>query len=205
MAASQNFRSAFNGFNREDVVHYIEYLNAKHTAEVNQLQSELDFLNTKLESARQNTQLQTQLEEALAAIEALKAERDDALAKANAIDPALEDRCAQLEAQLRSAEEAKNNALQHAAKCQVEQELEAYRRAERTERMARERADMIYRQTNGILKEVSLRVSDLTEQILPSAEQLLGQLNHLQTTVSSTKQSLQDASVILSTLRPDID
>ena len=98
MAASQNFRSAFNGFNREDVVHYIEYLNAKHTAEVNQLQSELDFLNTKLESARQNTQLQTQLEEALAAIETLKAARDDALAKANAIDPALEDRCAQLEA-----------------------------------------------------------------------------------------------------------
>ena len=133
MAASQNFRSVFNGFNREDVVHYIEYLNAKHTAEVNQLQSELDFLNTKLESARQTTQL----EEALAAIEALKAERDDALAKANAIDPALEDRCAQLEAQLRSAEEAKNNALQHAAKCQVEQELEAYRRAERTERIAR--------------------------------------------------------------------
>ena len=129
MAASQNFRSAFNGFNREDVVHYIEYLNAKHTAEVNQLQSELDFLNTKLESARQNTQLQTQLDEALAAIEALKAERDDALAKANAIDPALEDRCAQLETQLRAAEEAKNTALQQAAKCQVEQELEAYRRA----------------------------------------------------------------------------
>ena len=203
MAASQNFRSAFNGFNREDVVHYIEYLNAKHTAEVNQLQSELDFLNTKLESARQNTQLQTQLEEALAAIEALKAERDDALAKANAIGPALEERCAQLEAQLRSAEEAKNNALQHAAKCQVEQELEAYRRAERTERMARERADMIYRQTNGILKEVSLRVNDMTEQIIPSAEQLLGQLNHLQTAVSATKLSLQDASVILSTLRPD--
>ena len=43
----------------------------------------------------------------------------------------------------------------------------------------------------------------MTEQIIPSAEQLLSQLNHLQTAVSSTKQSLQDASVILSTLRPD--
>ena len=30
MAAPQNFRSAFNGFNREDVVHYLEYLNSKH-------------------------------------------------------------------------------------------------------------------------------------------------------------------------------
>ena len=36
MAASQNFRSAFNGFNREDVVHYLEYLNTKHTNQVNQ-------------------------------------------------------------------------------------------------------------------------------------------------------------------------
>ena len=37
MASAQNFRSAFNGFNREDVVHYIEYLNAKHTGALNQL------------------------------------------------------------------------------------------------------------------------------------------------------------------------
>ena len=40
MAAPQNFRSAFNGFNREDVVHYLEYINAKHTQLVNQLTSE---------------------------------------------------------------------------------------------------------------------------------------------------------------------
>ena len=46
-------------------------------------------------------------------------------------------------------------------------------------------------------------VNDMTELIIPSAEQLLGQLNHLQAAVSSTKQSLQDASVILNTLRPD--
>ena len=42
MAASQNFRSAFNGFNREDVVHYLEYLNTKHTNQVNQLTAEND-------------------------------------------------------------------------------------------------------------------------------------------------------------------
>ena len=103
---------------------------------------------------------------------------------------ALQERCAALEQNAPAAITA-------------EEELEIYRRAERTERMARERADMIYRQTNGILKEVSLRVNDMTGQIIPSAEQLLSQLNHLQAAVSSTKQSLQDASVILSTLRPD--
>ena len=198
MAASQNFRSAFNGFNREDVVHYIEYLNAKHTAEVNQLQSELDFLNTKLESARQNTQL----EEALAAIEALKAERDDALAKANAIDPALEDRCAQLEAQLRSAEEAKNNALQHAAKCQVEQELEAYRRAERTERIARERAEQVYRQANGALADATAKVDEASTQITQMTDKVSAQLQQLQLAVENSKLALSDAAATLYTIRP---
>ena len=42
MANSQNFRSAFNGFNREDVVKYIEYLNGKHSADLNQLNAELE-------------------------------------------------------------------------------------------------------------------------------------------------------------------
>ena len=205
MAASQNFRSAFNGFNREDVVHYIEYLNAKHTAEVNQLQSELDFLNTKLESARQNTQLQAHLEEALSAIEALKAERDDALAKANAIDPALEDRCAQLEAQLRSAEEAKNNALQHAAKCQVEQELEAYRRAERTERIARERAEQVYRQANGALADATVKVDEAAGQISELTEQCISQLQQLQAAVAGSKAALKDAAETMYTIRPEGD
>ena len=48
MAATQNFRSAFNGFNREDVVHYLEYLNTKHTNQVNQLTAENETLRAKL-------------------------------------------------------------------------------------------------------------------------------------------------------------
>ena len=52
MSAPQKFRSAFNGFNREDVVRYLEYLNNKHTSEINRLTSEADFLRSKLESAR---------------------------------------------------------------------------------------------------------------------------------------------------------
>ena len=47
MSSIQNFRSAFNGFNREDVVHYIEFLNSKHAAELNQLNSELDYLRSR--------------------------------------------------------------------------------------------------------------------------------------------------------------
>ena len=41
MSEPMNFRSAFNGFNREDVVHYIEYLNANHENQIKQLQADL--------------------------------------------------------------------------------------------------------------------------------------------------------------------
>ena len=41
MAAPQNFRSAFHGFNREDVVNYIEYLNNRYTAQMEQLNNQL--------------------------------------------------------------------------------------------------------------------------------------------------------------------
>ena len=37
MATPQNFRSAFNGFNRQDVVHYLEYINTKHQDQINSL------------------------------------------------------------------------------------------------------------------------------------------------------------------------
>ena len=41
MAEIQHFRTAFRGFNREDVVHYIEYINAQHNQQLTQLHSQL--------------------------------------------------------------------------------------------------------------------------------------------------------------------
>ena len=165
---------------------YLEYVNSKHSNQVNQLNAEVDLLRARLENAHPD-QSET--------VAALEAERDDLRSQLESLREQfmlLQERCAELEQNAPAA-----------PALTTEDELEVYRRAERTERMARERADMIYRQTNGILKDVSLRVNDTAEQILPMADQLLNQLNLLQTTVSATRQSLQDASVILSTLRPD--
>ena len=50
MAEHQNFRITFNGFNRDDVVKYIEQLNARHNAEVNRLKSDLHYLQEKLDN-----------------------------------------------------------------------------------------------------------------------------------------------------------
>lgn len=192
MSAPQKFRSALNGFNREDVASYLEYLNSKHTAQVNQLTSEADFLRSKLDSA-QPVQSQGHI------IAALEAERDELRAQ-------LEDQkiyCAALEKALEEARLAPAPAPVAPVPSGDADELEIYRRAERTERMARERADLIYRQTNGILNEASVRVNDMAQQVLPIADQILMQITNLQNTVNGAKQSLQDAVVIINTLRPD--
>lgn len=192
MSAPQKFRSALNGFNREDVASYLEYLNSKHTAQVNQLTSEADFLRSKLDSA-QPVQSQGHI------IAALEAERDELRAQ-------LEDQkiyCAALEKALEEARLAPAPAPVAPVPSSDADELEIYRRAERTERMARERADLIYRQTNGILNEASVRVNDMAQQVLPIADQILMQITNLQNTVNGAKQSLQDAVVIINTLRPD--
>lgn len=48
MAVPQNFRSAFNGFNREDVVNYLSYISAKHENQINALKSEAEELRQRL-------------------------------------------------------------------------------------------------------------------------------------------------------------
>ena len=39
-----NFRSSLHGFNRQDVANYLEYLNNRHAAQVNQLNTDLEAL-----------------------------------------------------------------------------------------------------------------------------------------------------------------
>lgn len=51
MPPVQRFRSAFNGFNRNDVVQYIEYLN-------NHYQSQIQQLNNQLANASSNDELE---------------------------------------------------------------------------------------------------------------------------------------------------
>ena len=75
MNEPQTFRSAFNGFHREDVVRYLEYINAKHAAELNQMASDLDHLRTQLETAAPQAE----------AVAALEAERDDLKAQLEAM------------------------------------------------------------------------------------------------------------------------
>lgn len=165
MASVHHFRSAFNGFNREDVVHYIEYLNNQHN-------TKLEQLNAQLQAA----QAQPKDSDLLTRLEAAEA------------------RCAQLEAQL--AQEPKQVTS-------AEEELEAYRRAERTERIARERAQQIYTQANAVLADVTVKAETACNQISAIAEQVNAQLQQYQQSIGDTKDAFQEAVATLYAIRPE--
>lgn len=201
MAQQQTFRSALNGFNREDVVNYIEYLNTVHTAEVNQLHSELEFLRNR-ESVVEVTPVVNE--------EAMVQQNDMIQQQASRIRE-LFDRCKELENKLTAAEEAKAHAeeklqavviQQNSFQTRANEELEAYRRAERIERQAKERAELLYQQSNGALAEASIRVEEAASQIGQLSDLVMEQIAQLQNAVFGTKQAMKDASQILYTIRP---
>lgn len=191
MATQMNFRSAFNGFNREDVVHYIEFLNSKHAADLNQLNAELEYLRGK----------QT---------EQPAPDPDDIVEQQAARIRELFDRCSALEQELEAvkaekAQLAEQVQQQDSGHTRLEDELEAYRRAERTERYARERAENLYRQANGALADATVKVDEAAHQFSQMTDKVVAQLSDLQNAVASSKQALRDAAATLYTIRPNSD
>lgn len=191
MAAPQNFRTAFNGFHKEDVVQYLEYINGKHSNQTNQLKAEVAELREQLENRAPD-------QEQMALIEQLQQERDDLfrqLEEANARIAALEEQLVQ--------KEQEAEPVQEPVKTLASDELEAYRRAERTEREAKERAELVYFQANSVLSEATGKVDAISGEITEMADQVMSQLTQLQMLVSGSKQALQDASGLLNTIRPN--
>ena len=185
MATVQNFRSAFNGFNREDVVHYLEYLNNKHQSQINQLTAENEQLRAQL--------AQQPAEDQRALVDSLQTE-------CASLTRQLEEALAQL---AEKEEKPEETSVEETVVPDVSAELAAYRRAERMEREAKERAELVYFQANGVLTEASARVDSVAAEITDMADHVMGQLTQLQMAVSASKQALQEASSIMNTIRPN--
>lgn len=209
MAETHSFRSALGGFNKEDVVHYIEYLSAKHTALVNQLTSEAEELRAKL--------IQYTARDGLASsLEAKCAELTELLEKSRADYTALEEKYAALEAECaelrtKTGVSAEAQAEIDSLKARLERqdaemagrELAAYRRAERAERTARERADQIYRQATGTLAQATTQVDDAAALFRQAADRIGSQMAELQSAVESGKNALLDAAATMYAIRPE--
>lgn len=192
MAASQNFRSAFNGFNREDVVRYLEYLNAKHTNQINQLTAENEALRAQVDAL---PELESQ--------QLLAASLEEKCAELTRLLEAAQARCEELEQAAAQAATDAAPAQEPALSPIASDELEAYRRAERIEREAKERAELVYFQANSVLTEATAKVDGISSDITEMADKVMTQLTQLQMAVSSSKQALQDASSIMGTIRPN--
>ena len=82
-------------------------------------------------------------------------------------------------------------------------ELEAYRRAERAERMAQERATQIYTQANAVLADASVKVESVSALIGSVADSVTAQLKEYQQTVEGTKATIEDAVAAMYAIRPE--
>lgn len=189
MEAPQKFRTAWNGFHRDDVVQYLQFLNAKHQSQVNQLNMEIEALRAQVKAAEEAEPTP----DLLAQCEDLQAQ----LAESEEARQSLEARCANLEDRCNSLE---NQAFQQAAEPAP---LDTYRRAETMERESRTRAELVYYQTNGVLTEASTKVEGAASEVTKLADQAMESLTRLQMAVSDSKHTLQDAAAMMKSIRPN--
>ena len=170
MAEARNFRSALNGFNREDVVRYIEAMNTKHTTLVNQLRSEKQSLADELQTLKAAPAAATvSIEE----YEAVLQERDALLAQLETL-------------QSEAADTARKNI--------AEEELAAYRRAEQAERAAKERSQQMYRQAAAALADANAKVADSALLLDTLSGKLALHMSELQAAVAGSRATLQDTA-----------
>ena len=87
----------------------------------------------------------------------------------------------------------------------TESELEAYRRAERVERVAKERARLVSQQTAQALGQISAQMDDAAEQLAGVAAQITQQLEQLQQAVAGSRQAVRDAAGMVESLNAEIE
>ena len=203
MSDIQKFRKSINGFNCNDVVTYIEYLNNKHRAQVNQLNNQLQvaMAQPKVDVTAYEAQI-ANLQNQCAACEARIAELTGQNAACQGQLQELTAKCAAYEAQLSAAPTAPAAPNEAAPSC-TEQELEAYRRAERAERLALERARQTKAQATGVLADATTQVQVAAAQLEDAAKTIAVQLEVYKTTVLSAGSILSDAAATLGTIAPE--
>jgi len=209
MNEPQTFRSAFNGFHREDVVNHIAYMNTKHETQVKELRSENDALRTELDELRSRldedsaaqdraADLQRDLQEQEAQLASVREE----LELANQLLNEQAEQMAALREELEEAREA-------AAKTPIEKsanhwdELRAYRRAETAERQAKERVNDLYDCANTALRGAGSTLADTNAAFEALAEKFRADLVELMNAIETGKNALGAAADTLDTLRPE--
>lgn len=211
MSDFSKFRTAVSGFNRTDVVNYIESTSIEHQKALRKLTDERDKL------AAENARLQVELAGLQKRLEQAQADNDALSGQVNALAQEGSD----LAEQLKKAEEARQELLIRPAPqpeepvepapqpeepeteaapeepaqepSLTEKELTAYRRAEQTERNAAVRARRIYAQLSNLCEDARTRYMDSGEEIAALAADLSTGLSRLQDAFAEVQVIFDDA------------
>ena len=210
MNEPQTFRSAFNGFHREDVVNHIAYMTNKHETLVNQLRAENESLRAELEALQTKIEDEAAEQDRIPELEQTIADRDAELAavreELEAANQLLNEQSEQMGALREELEEAKEAAAKPAA---IEKsanhwdELRAYRRAETAERQAKERVNDLYDSANAALRSAGSTLGTANAAFEELAEKFRADLVALMETVDTGKNALTAAAETLDGLRPE--
>ena len=210
MNEPQTFRSAFNGFHREDVVNHIAYMTSKHEAQVKELREENDTLRTELSDLQSRMDQDAADRERIPGLEQTIADRDAELAalreELEAANQLLNEQAAQMAALREELEEAKEAAAKPVA---IEKsanhwdELRAYRRAETAERQAKERVNDLYDSATNALRSAGSTLGSANAAFEELAEKFRADLVALMNTIDTGRAALGSAADTLDTLRPE--
>lgn len=210
MNEPQTFRSAFNGFNREDVVNHIAYMTNKHETLVGQLRAENDAQRTELEELRSQLDEDDSERSRIPELEKTVADRDAELADlraeletANQLLNEQAEEMAALREQLEEAKEAAEKAPKLEKSANHWDELRAYRRAETAERQARERVNDLYDSANTALRGVGATLRDTNAAFEMLSEKFRADLVELMEAIEVGKTALTGAADTLDGLRPE--
>ena len=187
-ATTDSFRSSLHGFNRMDVVQFIQKTTSEHVLELRRLAEE---------RTRQQEELEQQKKELAARQEESERQKQE---------------LSQLRAEL--AELREQNAEQPAAAVQKprydEMELTAYRRAEQTERMARERAAAsavrmrsAFEQAEEKLKARRQDITGLSDRFHADYDRLKQALDGVQDVFRESTERLHAAAELCSEKKPE--
>ena len=170
MSDFSKFRTSINGFNRTDVVNYVESMALTYQKELRQLRDE----NAKLSA--ENSSLSAEKDALTVQNESLSVELASLREQQNNVS--------NTSTEPESDAEVVAPTLEEDSACGEQQELAAYRRAEQAERNAAARAKRLRQQLDALCDSARSRYQDTGEELSALAADLSENLSRLQDSVA---------------------
>lgn len=177
MADFTKFRTSVGGFNRTDVTDYIETLCVEHKKALKQLEDDKEALSAQLAEA------EISLEAKTAEAETLQRKLSETELALSSTETALDEAMSMIEEQTALLPEEPAEPEEETPDYPA-LELEAYRRAEKAERLAAERASRLRRQISDLLDHVSSRYEETAQDIHVLTQDVSTNLQRLQEALS---------------------